>query len=101
MDLNQVTLPVSDMAAAVRFYLRLGFTQIVDTPHYARFCCPVGNSTFSLSLEEGREVRPVGPAKFNAACPLGSAPQPKGQIKGARPTVTSPSTILSGRPMRR
>lgn len=53
MDLNQVTLPVNDMEVAVRFYLRLGFTQIVDTPHYARFCCPVGNSTFSLSLEQG------------------------------------------------
>ncbi|MCP5164140.1 MAG: VOC family protein [Pseudomonadales bacterium] len=53
MDLNQVTLPVSDMDAAVSFYLRLGFTQIVDTPHYARFCCPTGKSTFSLSLEQG------------------------------------------------
>ena len=27
--------------------------QIVDTPHYARFSCPDGNSTFSLSLEKG------------------------------------------------
>lgn len=51
MDLNQVTLPVVDMEAAVSFYLTLGFTQIVDTPHYARFSCPEGNSTFSLSLE--------------------------------------------------
>lgn len=25
--------------------------QIVDTPHYARFSCPDGNVTFSLSLE--------------------------------------------------
>ena len=39
------------MEEAVNFYLILGFTQIVDTPHYARFSCPVGNSTFSLSLE--------------------------------------------------
>ncbi|MEH6608829.1 MAG: VOC family protein [Halioglobus sp.] len=51
MNLNQITLPVSDMAAAARFYRRLGFTQIVDTPHYARFECPDGGSTFSLSLE--------------------------------------------------
>lgn len=50
MELNQVTLPVNNMEAAVRFYLTLGFTQIVDTPHYARFTCPDGNSTFSLSL---------------------------------------------------
>jgi len=52
MNLNQVTLPVVDMQEAVSFYLTLGFTQIVDTPHYARFECPEGDSTFSLSLEE-------------------------------------------------
>ncbi len=52
MELNQVTLPVKDMNKAVQFYRCLGFTQIVDTPHYARFSCPEGNSTFSLSLEE-------------------------------------------------
>lgn len=40
------------MKEAVAFYLTLGFTQIVDTPHYARFECPEGDSTFSLSLEE-------------------------------------------------
>lgn len=51
MELNQVTLPVKDMDEAVQFYLCLGFTQIVDTPHYSRFSCPDGNSTFSLSLE--------------------------------------------------
>jgi catechol 2,3-dioxygenase-like lactoylglutathione lyase family enzyme len=52
MKLNQVSLPVNDMEDAVRFYLILGFTQIVDTPHYARFICPDGDSTFSLMLEE-------------------------------------------------
>ncbi|SBS37751.1 Glyoxalase-like domain protein [Marinomonas spartinae] len=51
MELNQVTLPVSNMADAVQFYLKLGFTQIVDAPQYARFSCPDGASTFSLSLE--------------------------------------------------
>ncbi|WP_338454205.1 VOC family protein [uncultured Alteromonas sp.] len=51
MELNQVTLPVSNMDDAVCFYLKLGFTQIVDTPHYARFSCPDGNATFSLSHE--------------------------------------------------
>lgn len=53
MNLNQVTLPVHDMELGCLFYLKLGFTQIVDTPHYARFVCPDGHSTFSLSLEEG------------------------------------------------
>ena len=51
MNLNQVTLPVSDMAKATEFYLLLGFTQIVDAPHYARFECTEGSSTFSLSLD--------------------------------------------------
>ncbi len=50
MNLNQITLPVKDIVAATEFYLKLGFIQIVDTPHYARFECPTGNSTFSLSL---------------------------------------------------
>ncbi|AOE48903.1 VOC family protein [Kangiella sediminilitoris] len=53
MNLNQVTLPVKNMEQAVAFYLKLGFTQIVDSPHYARFECPEGNSTFSLLLEDG------------------------------------------------
>ncbi|MBF7073984.1 VOC family protein [Glaciecola sp. MH2013] len=52
MELNQITLPVNNMKEAVRFYLTLGFTLIVDTPHYARFTCPDGDSTFSLALEE-------------------------------------------------
>lgn len=52
MNLNQVTLPVSDMDRAAEFYRLLGFTQIVDAPHYARFECPDGGSTFSLSLSD-------------------------------------------------
>nr|WP_255771391.1 VOC family protein [Microbulbifer guangxiensis] len=51
--MNQVTLPVRDMAEATAFYRRLGFVQIVDTPHYARFECPDGDGTFSLQLSEG------------------------------------------------
>lgn len=52
MDLNQITLPVNDMDSACHFYRTMGFLQIVDTDHYARFECPEGNSTFSLSLDE-------------------------------------------------
>lgn len=51
MNLNQVTLPVQDMEESTGFYSKLGFKLIVDTPHYARFECPNGTSTFSLSLE--------------------------------------------------
>lgn len=52
MDLNQVTLPVTDMEVAAEFYRRMGFLQIVDTPHYARFECTEGVATFSLSLTD-------------------------------------------------
>ncbi len=52
MNLNQVTLPVKNMPTAVEFYQTLGFKLIVDTPHYARFMCPEGEATFSLSLNE-------------------------------------------------
>ena len=51
MNLNQVTLPVDDMDKATGFYRRLGFVQIVDSPHYARFESQQGQSTFSLALE--------------------------------------------------
>ena len=53
MNLNQITLPVTNMPEATEFYRLLGFTQIVNTPHYARFECP-GGCTFSLSLESGQ-----------------------------------------------
>lgn len=52
MNLNQVTLPVNDMAAATAFYRKMGFLQIVDTAHYARFESVEGAATFSLSLDE-------------------------------------------------
>ena len=52
MNLNQVTLPVKNMPIAAEFYQTLGFKLIVDTPHYARFMCPEGEATFSLSLNE-------------------------------------------------
>ena len=51
MNLNQITLPVKDMPLSTKFYRRLGFLQIVDTPHYARFACPNDGASFSLSLE--------------------------------------------------
>ena len=53
MDLNQVTLPVKDVAEAAAFNRRMGFLQIVDAPHYAPFECPRGTSTFFLMLAEG------------------------------------------------
>lgn len=52
MNLNQVTLPARDLAASAAFYRRMGFLQIVDSPHYARFECPEGDATFSLHALE-------------------------------------------------
>lgn len=49
MNLNQVTLPCTDLEASVAFYRALGLCQIVSNPpSYARFECPVGGSTLSL-----------------------------------------------------
>jgi len=39
------------MNDAVRFYQTLGFKQIVDTAHYARFESINGSATFSLALD--------------------------------------------------
>ncbi len=50
MNLNQVTLPAVDVAESVTFYRRMGFSLIVDAPHYARFECPEGDATFSLHV---------------------------------------------------
>jgi catechol 2,3-dioxygenase-like lactoylglutathione lyase family enzyme len=49
--MNQVTVPVTDVSAAVGFYTRLGLRQIVGgSDTYARFECPDGDSTFSVHL---------------------------------------------------
>lgn len=58
MNLNQVTLPCTDLAESVRFYLQLGFKQIVSSPpRYARFECESG-ATFSLELAPTRPADP-------------------------------------------
>ena len=49
MNLNQVTIPSSDVARSVAFYQTLGLKLIVDSiPRYARLLCPDGESTFSI-----------------------------------------------------
>ena len=50
MNLNQVTVPALNVAASVDFYRRLGLELIVSSPHYARFQCPKGESSFSVHL---------------------------------------------------
>jgi len=51
MNLNQITIPSIDLNKSIPFYEKLGLKLIVRAiPHYARFECPDGNSTFSLHL---------------------------------------------------
>ncbi|MBT8141301.1 MAG: VOC family protein [Gammaproteobacteria bacterium] len=52
MNLNQITLPSSNIASSRNFYLRMGFTLIVDSKEYLRFLCPDGDATFSLHLHD-------------------------------------------------
>lgn len=53
MDLNQVTLDVSDLERSAAFYERLGLKRIVwSPPRYARYECPSGSSTLSLHASE-------------------------------------------------
>lgn len=49
MRLNQVTVPSIDLHKSTAFYEMLGLKRIVDSlPHYVRFVCPEGDSTFSI-----------------------------------------------------
>lgn len=49
MNLNQITVSVLDVEKSISFYQTLGLRLIVKAlPHYARFECPEGTSTFSL-----------------------------------------------------
>lgn len=49
MNLNQVTIPSLDLSKSIPFYELLGLTLIVHTTKdYARFVCPIGESTFSI-----------------------------------------------------
>jgi len=49
MNLNQVTIPSLNVEKATEFYKLLGMTLIVEAyPHYVRFECPHGDSTFSI-----------------------------------------------------
>ncbi|MDM9631703.1 VOC family protein [Robiginitalea aurantiaca] len=53
MDLNQITIPSLDLEKAIPFYETLGLQLIVKAlPHYARFQCPNGASTFSIHRTE-------------------------------------------------
>ena len=51
MNLNHVTLIVTDFERSVRFYRALGLIPIVHSPpRYARFQCPDGDATISVEV---------------------------------------------------
>jgi catechol 2,3-dioxygenase-like lactoylglutathione lyase family enzyme len=55
VNLNQVTVEVTDIARSRAFYARLGLILIVSSDHYARFVCPARDgvgATFSIHLAE-------------------------------------------------
>lgn len=53
MNLNQITVPSLDLTKSIPFYEKLGLKLIVKSlPHYARFECPDGTSTFSIHQVE-------------------------------------------------
>jgi len=53
MRLNQITLPVADIARSKVFYETLGFRLLVNSPHYCRFLAPFGDTTFSIHVASG------------------------------------------------
>jgi catechol 2,3-dioxygenase-like lactoylglutathione lyase family enzyme len=52
MNLNQVTITVTNVEKSIDFYTKIGLKIIVKADHYARFVCPDGDSTFSIHLGE-------------------------------------------------
>lgn len=50
MNLNQVTVTVSNIEKSIEFYTLIGLKHIVKAPHYARFECPEGDTTFSIHI---------------------------------------------------
>jgi catechol 2,3-dioxygenase-like lactoylglutathione lyase family enzyme len=67
MNLNQVTLPSTDVARSIAFYRRLGFELIVaSAPRYARFACPDGGAT--LSVHHVEQAPPDSPTVIYFEC---------------------------------
>ncbi|CAN5154663.1 hypothetical protein BH10PSE1_BH10PSE1_02550 [soil metagenome] len=62
MNLNQVTVEVTDIPRSRAFYERLGLTLIVSSDHYARFVCPAPqeNTAATFSIHVADVVRPNG-----------------------------------------
>ena len=63
MNLNQVTVEVSDIPRSRDFYQRLGLELIVSSDHYARFLCPSRDgqgATVSIHLSDAAKPNGAG-----------------------------------------
>jgi catechol 2,3-dioxygenase-like lactoylglutathione lyase family enzyme len=56
MELDHVTIAVSDIKKSTDFYSRLGLELIVKADHYCRFIVPGNEATFSIHIS--KEVQP-------------------------------------------
>jgi catechol 2,3-dioxygenase-like lactoylglutathione lyase family enzyme len=52
MNLNQVTIAVTNIDKALEFYEKLGLELIVRSEHYCRFIVPGNEATFSIHKTE-------------------------------------------------
>ncbi|KGO99163.1 VOC family protein [Novilysobacter defluvii] len=91
MNLNQVTLPAVDVEASVAFYQGMGLKLIVSSPHYARFECPDGDSTFSVHHVEG-------PIAATAAVVYFECPDLDGKVASLRARAYSFSQMPTDQP---
>ncbi len=59
MNLNQLTVPVTDIERSILFYEKLGLQLIVKAlPTYARFECREGDATFSIHKVDEQPEEP-------------------------------------------
>ncbi|VAV91987.1 hypothetical protein MNBD_ALPHA06-2044 [hydrothermal vent metagenome] len=59
MQLNQITMPASDIEMSLAWYLVLGFKLIVSSPDYKRLQAPAGEATLSLSCDDAPVTGPT------------------------------------------
>jgi catechol 2,3-dioxygenase-like lactoylglutathione lyase family enzyme len=52
MQLNQVTVSVTDIKVAIDFYELVGLKLVVQAAHYARFVVPGNAATFSIHVTQ-------------------------------------------------
>ncbi|MDP4264892.1 MAG: VOC family protein [Bacteroidota bacterium] len=55
MNLNQVTVSVSNIPRSAEFYKKLGLQMIVKEDHYCRFMAPGNEATFSIHKADKAE----------------------------------------------